>query len=403
MPQLRLGTAKIKISVKKERKRHWERQLILWLTLGSWSFCGTLILRDPDMYPKYLRYIAKALKRVKQMSVASHPSWLSVFSPFLVLLFSLLFVFPISFPHLLSGFPGDSVVKNPPTNAGDAGSIPGLGRSPGGGNGNPLQYSCRGNPTGRRAWRATVPGVAKSRIQLSMHAHTYPPPLPPSPLFSFSLLSQTPCTSITSLPTALSSFYFNILTSPYVTCSFSSLLPSLFLSASSQFIFYFPSFLQKKKMKMEKENNLIVFGLPKTDRGQGHCVTQRAAPTFLIKAGGKITKLLPTHISGSRPNSQVQKDQREVPTVSWPLTSPSPPSTHACPLAHIFPSPHIPGPATSPEPPQTCANPHSYDPWPMLPSSSPSQSLPNLPSWVQIPPLPRSHPWPPQLSETSFL
>ena len=56
------------------------------------------------------------------------------------------------------------VVKNPPANAGDTGdvgSIPGLGRSPGGGHGNPLQYSCLENPMDRRAWWAAVHGVAK--------------------------------------------------------------------------------------------------------------------------------------------------------------------------------------------------------------------------------------------------
>ena len=58
-------------------------------------------------------------------------------------------------------------VKNPPASAGaagaarDTGSIPGSGRSPGEGNGNPLQYSCLENPVGREAWRATVPGVAR--------------------------------------------------------------------------------------------------------------------------------------------------------------------------------------------------------------------------------------------------
>ena len=51
--------------------------------------------------------------------------------------------------------------KNPPTNARDTGSIPGLGRFPGGGNGNPLQYSWLGNPMNRRTWQATVHGVAK--------------------------------------------------------------------------------------------------------------------------------------------------------------------------------------------------------------------------------------------------
>ena len=53
------------------------------------------------------------------------------------------------------------MVKNPPANAGHASLIPGLGRSPGEGNGNLLQYSCLGNPMDRGVWRATVQGVAK--------------------------------------------------------------------------------------------------------------------------------------------------------------------------------------------------------------------------------------------------
>ena len=65
-----------------------------------------------------------------------------------------------------TGFPGGSVVKNLPVNAGDKGLIPGLGRSPGEGNGNPLQYSCQGNPMDRGAWQATVHGVAKVRHNL---------------------------------------------------------------------------------------------------------------------------------------------------------------------------------------------------------------------------------------------
>jgi len=59
------------------------------------------------------------------------------------------------------------VVKNLPASAGDArdvGSIPGLARSPGEGNGNPLQYSCLENPVDREAWRATVLDVSKSQI-----------------------------------------------------------------------------------------------------------------------------------------------------------------------------------------------------------------------------------------------
>ena len=57
-------------------------------------------------------------------------------------------------------------VKNPPANAGDlrgVGSLPGSGRSCGGGHGNPLQYSCMENPVGRGAWRATVHGITQSQ------------------------------------------------------------------------------------------------------------------------------------------------------------------------------------------------------------------------------------------------
>ena len=71
-----------------------------------------------------------------------------------------------SFQSLEMGFPGGSVVKNPPAYAGDtedSGLIPGLERSPGVGNGNPLQYSCLENSMDREAWQAAVHGVKKSR------------------------------------------------------------------------------------------------------------------------------------------------------------------------------------------------------------------------------------------------
>ena len=68
------------------------------------------------------------------------------------------------------------MVKNPPANAGDvrdAGSIPGTGRSPGKGNGNPLKYSCLENPMNGGIWRAMVQRVAKNQTQIAQHSHTH--------------------------------------------------------------------------------------------------------------------------------------------------------------------------------------------------------------------------------------
>ena len=67
----------------------------------------------------------------------------------------------------VQGFPGGSEVKASACNAGDLDSIPGLGRSPGEGNGNPLQYSCLENPMDGGAWWATVHRVPKSWTRLS--------------------------------------------------------------------------------------------------------------------------------------------------------------------------------------------------------------------------------------------
>ena len=68
-------------------------------------------------------------------------------------------------------FPGGSDGKESTPSAGGLGSIPGLARSSGGGNGYPLQYSCLENPMDRGAWRATVHRVAKSRTRLSDFTH----------------------------------------------------------------------------------------------------------------------------------------------------------------------------------------------------------------------------------------
>ena len=71
------------------------------------------------------------------------------------------------------GLPGGSEGKASACNAGDLGSIPGWGRSPGEGNGNPLQYSGLGNPMDREAWWATVHGVAKSQTRVSDFTFTW--------------------------------------------------------------------------------------------------------------------------------------------------------------------------------------------------------------------------------------
>ena len=70
------------------------------------------------------------------------------------------------------GFPGSSAGKESACNAGDPSLIPELERSPGGGHGNPHQYSCLENPMDRGAWPATVHGVAKNQTRLSTTQHS---------------------------------------------------------------------------------------------------------------------------------------------------------------------------------------------------------------------------------------
>ena len=68
-------------------------------------------------------------------------------------------------------FPSGSVGKESACSAGDPGLIPGLGRFPGEGNGNPLQYSCLENPVDRGAWQAAVHGIARVRHDLATTSH----------------------------------------------------------------------------------------------------------------------------------------------------------------------------------------------------------------------------------------
>ena len=83
---------------------------------------------------------------------------------------------PFIIPCVISVFPGGSVVKNPPADPGDTRDksfIPGSGRSPEGGNGSQLQFSCLGKLMDRGAWQATIRKVARSWARLRMLAHTH--------------------------------------------------------------------------------------------------------------------------------------------------------------------------------------------------------------------------------------
>ena len=73
----------------------------------------------------------------------------------------------LAFIMVTMGFPSDSDSKESACNVGDTGSTPGSERSPGEGNGNPLQYSCLENAMDRGAWRGTVHGITKSQAQLN--------------------------------------------------------------------------------------------------------------------------------------------------------------------------------------------------------------------------------------------
>ena len=88
-------------------------------------------------------------------------------------LVSITLIFVIVLFYFLKSLPGRSDSKESACNAGDLGLIPGMGRSPGGGHGNPLQYSCLENPVDRGAWRVTVRGETESQTRLNDRAQPH--------------------------------------------------------------------------------------------------------------------------------------------------------------------------------------------------------------------------------------
>ena len=100
------------------------------------------------------------------LSTVSSISWLCTFCFYFIII-----IFTMRYVDL--GFPGSSDSKESSCNAGGLGLTPGSGRSPGEGNGNPLQYSCLGNAMEGGAWWAAVHGVPKSRTRLSRHVYTH--------------------------------------------------------------------------------------------------------------------------------------------------------------------------------------------------------------------------------------
>ena len=136
-----------------------ENKFLLFKPPSLWYF---VMVAHANWYTLQFKFLMKLLYNIYLLIAVS-----SVFPSFQV----------FTVPQDISwGFPGGSVGKETACNAGDPSWIPGSGRSPGEGNGNPLQYSCLENPRDRGAWWAIVPGVTRVRHNLA----TKPPPLPRS-------------------------------------------------------------------------------------------------------------------------------------------------------------------------------------------------------------------------------
>ena len=151
------------------------------VTVGSWNIEGETVDEEGLLYRGWIlrrpfterkarpwntgspQWVSKTLKQSTQNRAPTKNDWLRILWVRLIV------------SNL--GFPGGSDVKESACNAGDPGSIPGLGSSPGEGNGYPLQYSCLENAMDRGAWWATVHGVAESdtseRLTPGLHFHSF--------------------------------------------------------------------------------------------------------------------------------------------------------------------------------------------------------------------------------------
>ena len=156
-------------------RRHWRCGFDLWIKKISWR-------RKWQPTPVFLSGKSHEQRSLAGYGITKSQIWLSMHA---LMVHSqehvnewhvwLWFSKDLGRSHIkCQGFPGGSVGKELTCNAGDAGSIPGLGRSPGGGHGDPLQYCCLENCRDRGAWRATVHGVSNSQMwlkQLCTHAY----------------------------------------------------------------------------------------------------------------------------------------------------------------------------------------------------------------------------------------